>query len=85
MDSIYNPVGIKTGGSAPRCGGGTCASRKLVTLSGVVTTVSAGSGVVGALYTRTNMPPTAIRNASEISTDPIESCRSSRETPSGCF
>ena len=31
-------------------------------------------GVVGAVRTLTNMPPTAIRHASEMSTDPIHSC-----------
>src|SRR6476646_11326031 len=30
------------------------------------------------------MPPTAIRHASEMSTDPIQSCRRRRETPLEC-
>src|SRR5215212_6412125 len=88
MDSTYKPVGIKTGGSLPGSGAGTNVSRYRVTSSGVVTTVSAGSGVGGAVYTRTHVPTSTTRHASETSADKIQSSRRvRRETPSvsECF
>ena len=85
MDSMYKPVGIKYGGPLPFLWAGKYAARERSTSSGVVTTVSAGSGAGGAVYTRTHAPTSTVRHASEMSMDTNQSRRLSREMRSERF